>query len=56
MPTPMLYGAATVLGSHSCGALSPVTASGFYYDMLEAQSDKLKALHTHDTNLTAGEP
>jgi hypothetical protein len=39
---PMPCGTATVLGSHSCGALSPVAARPFYQTMLEAQSGKLQ--------------
>ena len=38
----MPYGALTVLGSHSCVALSPVKATELYHTMPEAQSVKLK--------------
>ena len=39
---PHAIGRATVLGSHSCVALSPVTVTTLYHDMPEAQSVKLK--------------
>ncbi|RKY07526.1 MAG: hypothetical protein DRP66_06515 [Planctomycetota bacterium] len=38
----MPYGTLTVLGSHSCVALSPVKATELYHTMPEAQSVKLK--------------
>lgn len=37
----MPYGAAAVLGSHFCVALSPATARVLHPTMLEAQSEKL---------------
>ncbi len=39
---PMPYGTVTVLGSHFCVALSPVTARSFYLTPLAAQSQNLK--------------